>query len=505
VPSKVSDSAPRGKHIAVIDIGSNSIRLVVYHDSGRAPLAVFNEKVMCSLGRGIETTRKLSPDGVALALTTLLRFKTMADAMNVAWLQVVATAAVRDARNGPAFVERIEREIGLEVRILSGSDEAEMSAEGVISAFPEADGFVGDLGGGSLELIDVRRGSVGDRTTMPLGPLRLIDAAQGNLRRGRNIVQRALKQVTWLNALRGRPFYAVGGSWRTMARLHMEAAKYPLHIIHQYKIDGGKVLPLFDGAGPWSPRSLKRRAQTSRRRVDLLPWTGMVLEEIFARAQPSLLVFSAWGLREGCLYARLPKRIRARDPLLDAAQAFAGESRFGIDPDALYGFAAPILAVRQANANHSRLTKAVCILSDLAWAEHPDYRAGQAYRRVLMMPLVGTDHAGRAFLAIALGTRYGAALEELPDRIATQLLAPEQVKTAQAVGLALRLAYTFCGGTPNLMTGLKLSARGQALVLDAPVRRRILIGDTVMRRLEALARNLGLTARLSGDTKHAAA
>lgn len=491
--------------MAVIDIGSNSIRLVVYHDTGRAPLAVFNEKVMCSLGRGVETTGKLSPEGVTLGLATLLRYKTMADAMGVSWLDVVATAAVRDARNGREFVALVERETGFTVRILSGADEAELSAEGVISAFPEADGFVGDLGGGSLELVDVRRGSVGDRTTLPLGPLRLLDAAQGNLRRGRNMVQRALKQIPWLNALRGRPFYAVGGSWRTMARLHMEATKYPLHIIHQYKIDGGKVPTLFRGSGPWSPRAFKLRAQLSRRRVDLLPWAALVLEEIFDRAQPSLLVFSAWGLREGCLYVRLPKRIRARDPLLDAARVFAGESRFGADPDGLFDFVAPVLAQRQANPNHSRLTHAACILSDFAWAEHPDYRAGQAYRRVLLMPVVGTDHAGRAFLAIALGTRYGASLDQLPDRTAVQLLGPEQVKTAQAVGSALRLAYTFSGGAPSLLGGVRLIATEQILTLEVPPRRRLLVGDPVIRRLEALARTLGLVARINSEAKHAAA
>ena len=227
MPSKAAESRPLFERVAVIDIGSNSIRLVVYHDGGRAPLPVFNEKVMCSIGRGIELTGKLSPDGVTLALATLVRYKTMTDAMGVSRLEVVATAAVRDARNGRSFVADIERETGLRVRILSGGDEAELSAEGVVSAFPRADGLVGDLGGGSLELVDVRRGSVGDRVTLPLGPLRLMDAADGNLRRGRHIVERAFKQIPWLVALRGRPFYAVGGSWRRWSALRRNSSRDP--------------------------------------------------------------------------------------------------------------------------------------------------------------------------------------------------------------------------------------------------------------------------------------
>jgi exopolyphosphatase / guanosine-5'-triphosphate,3'-diphosphate pyrophosphatase len=505
VPSKAAEPKPLFERVAVIDIGSNSIRLVVYHDAGRAPLPVFNEKVMCSIGRGVEHTGKLSPEGVTLALATLVRYKSMTDAMGVSRLEVVATAAVRDARNGRDFVAQIERETGLSVRILSGSDEVELSAEGVVSAFPRADGFVGDLGGGSLELIDVRRGVAGDRITLPLGPLRLMDAADGNLRRGRHIVERAFKQIPWLGALRGRPFYAVGGSWRTMARLHMEATKYPLHIIHHYKIDAGKLRSLFKGSGPWSARAFDRRAQLSRRRVDLLPWAAMVMEALFDRAPPSRLVFSAWGLREGCLYARLPAKLKAHDPLFDAVRVIAGESRFGLKPGALFGFITPILMARQVDDMLTRLAHAVCTLSDFAWSEHPDYRAVQAYRRALLMPVVGTDHAGRAFLAVALGTRYGASLDALPDRIAVQLLPSDHVRTAQAVGLAVRLAYTLSGGAPDLLAGARLVASDQSLTLEVPAARRLLVGDTVMRRLEGLARNLGLAARLAPETKNAAA
>ena len=503
MPSKEPEF--RIERVAVIDIGSNSIRLVVYHDAGRAPLPVFNEKVMCSIGRGLEVTGRLNPEGVALALSTLGRFKAMTDAMGVSRLEAVATAAVRDAQNGREFVAQIARDTGYSVRILSGGDEAELSAEGVVSAFPRADGFVGDLGGGSLELVDVGRGVVGERVTLPLGPLRLMDAAEGNLRRGRHIVARAFKQIPWLGALRGRPFYAVGGSWRTMARLHMEASKYPLHIIHHYKIDSGKLKGLFKGSGPWSPRAFERRAQLSRKRIDLLPWAAMVLEELFDRATPNRLVFSAWGLREGCLYARLPRKLKERDPLFDAVRVIAGESRFGLDPDELSDFVGPVLAARQADDMLIRLARAVCTLSDFAWSEHPDYRAVQAYRRALLMPVVGTDHAGRAFLAVALGTRYGASLDELPDRIAVQLLPSDHVRTAQALGLTLRLAYTLSGGAPALLAGVRLVASDQTLTLEIPARRRFLAGDPVMRRLEGLARNLGLAARLGSEAKHVAA
>ena len=228
--------------VAVVDIGSNSVRLIVYEDAGRAPAPLFNEKVLCGLGRAVFTTGKLAPDAVKRALRALRRFRALIDQLSVPHVEVIATAAAREADNGPEFIAQAERILGQEITVLSGTREAELAALGVVSGIHAADGFAGDLGGGSLELIDVRGGRLSDASTLPLGGLRLIDASGGSLKKARDIVDAELAKVDWLEKGRGRDFYAIGGTWRALARLHMTQTNYPLSVMHNYRIAADDAL-----------------------------------------------------------------------------------------------------------------------------------------------------------------------------------------------------------------------------------------------------------------------
>lgn len=486
----MQDSRPT----AVVDIGSNSIRLVVYQNQGRSPLPLFNEKVLCGLGRGLAATGRLNVEGAETALSNLRRFQALAEAMGAETLDAVATAAVRDAVNGADFIREVERATLFRPRILSGLEEARLSALGVLSGIPDADGLVGDLGGGSLELVDVAGGTVGSQTTLPLGPLNLIDRAGGDLRRGRIAVDRALGSVGWVPALAGRSFYAVGGAWRTLARLLMERRGYPLHIIHEYAIDAAEALGDFAKLRRLDKEALKRIPGLSRRRLDSLPWAVLVLERLLDIGKPRTLVFSAFGLREGILFDRLSPALKRRDPLLAGTDALLGPSRFPLEPDELFDFAAAILP--PGDEAVARLAKAASRLSDIAWMEHPDYRGEHAYRRVLRLPLSAIEHSGRAFLAVACAARYGSGRAELPDATAAQLLTPERFKLADEFGMAMRLGYTLSGGAPGLLAKARLTQQDQTLVLALPADGSMMVGDTVHRRLETLARSRGLTARL---------
>jgi exopolyphosphatase/guanosine-5'-triphosphate,3'-diphosphate pyrophosphatase len=480
----------RGGRVGVIDIGSNSIRLVVFERASRAAVPMFNEKVMCGLGRGLNGSGRLSEDGVRSALTNLLRFVRLAEAMDVSELSMLGTAAVRDAANGAEFAAEVRRLTGRPVEILSGEEEAHLSALGVMSGISGADGLTGDLGGGSLELVALDAGRLGARATLPLGPLRLMDMAKGNTGAAKSIIDRHLASVDWLRPLGARCFYPVGGAWRTLARIHMGQTHYPLHVIQHYSVQRQQAEEMCDLVGRLGRRTLLSMAGISRRRLDILPFAALVLERLLRVTRPQRLVFSAFGLREGYLYSRLPPAERRKDPLIAACTDIARmHSRFGVMGERLQRWLEPLFAADTAEQRRLRL--AACLLSDIGWREHPDYRAQQAATAVLHLPLTGLDHAQRVSLALTTAARYGGPEgDELRSVLA--MLTEEEQQRATALGLAIRLAYSVSGATPLLLETTSLSVRDGRLTLLLPRGGAIMHGEAVQRRLDALGRALAL-------------
>jgi exopolyphosphatase / guanosine-5'-triphosphate,3'-diphosphate pyrophosphatase len=479
----VSDTAP----VAVVDIGSNSIRLVVFDGLKRAPFPLFNEKVMCGLGRGLERTGLLNPEGVELALSNLGRFVRLADTMHVGRLDLLATAAVRDAGNGGEFVRAVEQACGRRVRVIAGEEEARLSAMGVLMGMPQANGIMGDLGGGSLELVVLEQGRLGAHATMPLGPLRLAEAAGEDMGRAATLVDKALEPLDWLRQAKGQTFYPVGGSWRTLARIHMEQVGYPLHVIQDYRVprrDMEEMAKLIAGMGR---RSLARLGDVARRRLEALPFAGLVLERVLKAVRPSSVAFSAYGLREGHLYGMLAAGERSRDPLLAMAEDLGAALGRTAAPGApLEAWTRPLFP--QEGEDERRLRHAACALSDITWREHPDYRAEQALAQALHLPLLGVDHGGRAFLALALHVRYGGDGEAGVARLPKGLLDGEGRERALVLGLALRLGYALAGAAPELLDHARLEPKNGRLLLEIAGDWRMLAGDAVRRRLDALAK-----------------
>jgi exopolyphosphatase/guanosine-5'-triphosphate,3'-diphosphate pyrophosphatase len=484
----------RARHIGIIDIGSNSIRLVVFDGLSRIPHPLFNEKVLCGLGRGLERTGKLNPDGAVLALDNLARFAALARAMDVRQLRVVGTSAVRDAQDGPEFVDAVKRRAGLKIEVLDGGEEARLSALGVLSGIPDADGLTGDLGGGSLELVRLAHGVIAEHDTLPFGPLRLREIADKGRGKLRDVIDERLDAMRWLNKTSGRNFYAVGGAWRAIARLHMAHTDYPVHVIHHYGIRRAKAEEFLDLVSGLGRESLERLTDAPRRRLETLPLAATVLGRILRRIRPEILVFSAMGLREGCLFDELKPALRRRDPLIAACEEVgASNARFPVDGQTLLHWVEPIL--KRATPARARLRLAACYLSDIAWSEHPDYRADIAFLRVLRMPLTGIDHPGRAYLALSVFTRYDGAAEGSVTRPAWLLLNEEDLREAYLLGLGLRLAYTMSGGTDWLRRA-RLETDAKTLRLVVSTRHRALIGEAVERRLDAIARALDRKAAI---------
>ncbi|HMD63563.1 MAG TPA: Ppx/GppA family phosphatase [Stellaceae bacterium] len=495
----MSDRDPlAAERIGVIDLGSNSLRLVVFERLGAAVFPLFNEKVMCGLGRGIASTGRLNPEGVTLALVNLRRFVAFTRAIAVDHLAVLATAAVRDASDGEAFAAEVERQCRVEVKIIDGVEEARLSAAGVLAGIPDADGIVADLGGGSVELVRVGSGTpaafrdhtrqIGAGISLPLGPLRL--AEFGDRSKGLSeTVERTLAGASLLREAAGKKLYLVGGAARAIARLHMEHTQYPLHIIHRYTISRREAEVFLDIIGRQSRKSLERITAISRKRLDVVPLAALVLRKLITLAGPQNVVFSALGLREGYAYGLIPAEDRISDPLIAGYIAVGRrQSRFRLDGDRLQQWTAPLFSdlLEAARRRH----RAASWLSDLAWSEHPDYRAKQAFVRSLTLPFAGSTHPDRVFVATALHARYGGSADDPVREPTRQLLDERATYEARTLGLALRLAYTLCAGTIELLSELRLSRAGNTLALDVPSESSLFVGETVQRRLDAVARSL---------------
>jgi exopolyphosphatase/guanosine-5'-triphosphate,3'-diphosphate pyrophosphatase len=488
----------RDRRVGVIDIGSNSIRLVVYDRPTRTPDPVFNEKALCGLGKVLQSTGRLDPGGVDLALRTLARFRSLAQAMGVAEVDILATAAVRDAANGPEFVRQAEAVSGRTVRILSGSEEARFAALGVLSSMPDADGVVGDLGGGSLELVSVGQGRIGKGETLPVGPLRLADGSAGDYDRARRIVDDALGRLGNLADFRGRKLYAVGGTWRALARVHMARTDYPIHILHHYEIPRDDIRELTKLLSRQSGKSLEGMPGVSRKRLDVLPLGALVMNRLVKAAEISSVVVSAHGVREGWLFDKLPPADRNIDPMIAYfSQLGARVGRYGQVGEGLFDWSAPLFPAETTTEN--RLRHAACLMADVAWRSHPDYRAEHATTEVLRAPAIGIDHPSRAFLALTLHFRYEGDEPGLEHPLA-RLLSPPEIDRARILGFALRLGQTFAGGAPGILAETRLLVDVDTVALIVEPARAAFLGDAVRRRVDALAGSLGRRGLLAVAT-----
>jgi exopolyphosphatase/guanosine-5'-triphosphate,3'-diphosphate pyrophosphatase len=478
----------------VVDLGSNSVRLVVYEGHTRNPMPIFNEKAVLRLGSGLQTTGRLNEEGVALALTVLHRYHAVARAMGCDPFEVLATAAVRDAANGPAFVEALQRRMpGVTIRILSGVEEAEFSADGMVCGIPSADGILADIGGGSLEVIRLVGGTRGPSQTLPLGVIRLAERSGGDLIRARAIAEADMQTVPWLPHAPGSDLYLVGGAWRALARIHIAQTNYPLAMVHHYTIGREEARDLAGLLSTAGRKVLERLPGAPRRRVDDLPFAAVVLRRLLRLTAVRRVVFSASGLREGWFMRRMPKDIREQDPLLSAAWEMA--ARHGRDPSlppALVEWTRPLFRGEPANA--TRLREAMCWMSDIGSHDHPEFRAEQAFLRVLRQPGIGLDHHARAFLALSVALRYEADSDAAFLRPARLLVDIETANHAEVLGIALRLAYTLSAGTKDLLAGTQLRIDGSRLVLHLKPNSGVFAGESVIRRLERLAQSLGLQA-----------
>jgi exopolyphosphatase / guanosine-5'-triphosphate,3'-diphosphate pyrophosphatase len=506
VPDNDEDHGPFGRplfddpsaralsRVGVVDVGSNSVRMVVFDGAARSPAYFYNEKIMCGLGKGLAQTGKLSPEGRARALVALKRFSLLAKGMNIESMTVVATAATREAEDGPEFQLQVLRETGLKMWVIDGGEEARLSAQGVLLGWPDAKGVVCDIGGNSMELARIGDGKVGRRVSTPLGPFRLQQVADTVKKRATHI-DRILKEAQAQIKSEGERIYLVGGSWRVIARLDMERRNYPLTVLHEYRMTPSGLLDTLDWIETADLAILRARTGTSPERMELVPLACEVLRALIKLLKPSEIDVSAYGIREGLLYEQMPEKLRRRDPLIEAARmAEQTQARMPGFGKKLFTFLEPLF--KGNTEERLRLIKAACLLHDTTWRAHPDFRAEACFDNATRANLGGLDHPGRIFLGLALLHRYknsraGSRLEPM-----FRLLSEEDIRDAEILGKAMRFGAMFAVGDPAHAGALDWVVKKRSLELTLTETGRGLFGEVAQSRFASLALAMKATARV---------
>ncbi|MFI0396150.1 Ppx/GppA family phosphatase [Paracoccus jiaweipingae] len=488
-----SASARALSRVGVVDVGSNSIRMVVFDGAARSPAYFYNEKVMAGLGSGLASTGRLNPEGAERGLAALKRFAALAEGMNIKPLTCVATAAVREAEDGPDWRKRVEKETGLKLWVIDGQEEARLSAQGVLLGWPDAKGLVCDIGGNSMELAVVQGGKVGKRVTSQLGPFRLqqVKGGEAGIRKHIRKVMSGLAEQMGTDHDR---IYLVGGSWRAIARLDMERRSYPMTVLHEYRMDAEAVTATTDWIAASDLAELRKKASISATRMELVPLAGMVLRQLMDSFAPRELAVSSYGIREGLLYEQMPGELRHRDPLLEAARfaerQMARMPGFG---KKLYHFLMPLFP--DAGAARDRLIRAACLLHDTTWRAHPDYRAEACFDNVTRANMAALSHPERVFLGLALVHRYKSsrASDSVMGTIFTLLSETQQLE-AEILGRAMRFGAMFAIKDPSEAGRLKLNRDDGQLVLQLSRIGHNLFGEVADARFQALCKAMGLEA-----------
>ncbi len=473
------------RKLGVIDIGSNSVRMVIFDGAARSPAYFFNEKILCGLGSGLGHSGRLHSEGRLRAISAIERFVNMAHAMEVPQLTLIATAAVRSASDGLLFCDEIKRKTGKEINIIDGIEEARLSAQGVMLGWPGAYGLVCDLGGSSMELAEINEGTVGKCLTSELGPLILKELKGGRKNRKHHIKETMAKLAAEMGPQHNRLFL-VGGSWRAFAKIDMLRRDYPLHVMHEYRISLSSVKKTIKFIETSELEEIRKKCGITEARIALVPMACEILSRLVGSFKPKDIAISSYGIREGLLYENMPQELRDRDPLIEACYfSEAKDARVPGSGNHLYKFVLPLFS--RPSKELKRLIHAACLLHDVSWRANPDYRAEICFDNATRSNLGGLKHSERIFLGIALMYRYrskptGSQFENL-----IWLLEPKFIHQAKVLGKAMRLGAMLWVNGSKQPAHLDWRPRSKQLTLKLNSIGESLFGEVAEARYFSLA------------------
>ncbi len=482
--------------LAVVDIGSNSVRMVVYDGLKRVPMPLFNEKVLCGLGKDISKTGTLNKEGVKSAEETLRRFIKLSKVLKASSLDMFATAAVRDAKDGQAFIDKIYKKYGGKISTFSGEEEAYYAAMGIISSVAKAKGVVGDLGGGSLELLGIDKNTTsGKGVSLPIGPLRINNLKKTPPQKLSEFISSHMKKYPLVKELSGKSFYAVGGAFRNIAKIHMTRTNYPLKVIHNYDVDASDLLDTIKIVTRMPESALIKVPGITKKRLEFLPYAALILESIITIGKPKNVVFVASGIREGFLYSKLNDKLKAQDPLIagctDIMSRILPQDTYGQE---LHDWMSPLF--ENETTHEKRLRLAACIMSEISCFENTEYKAELAYRMVLDSSLTGLDHRDRVFIAKSLYCRYSNEPDEHILMSMQSLLNSKSLQSAHVIGSAMRLGRSLSCSHSGILKHTPLQIVKNKLVLKLSPDNSDLDGEAIRKRSSQLAEILGLDCKI---------
>ena len=480
------------RRVGIIDVGSNSVRLVVFDGATRSPANFFNEKVQCGLGATLRRSGKLSKAGRGRALRAIKRFAMLAEGMRVSSLTAVGTAAVREASDSQAFRDEVMAKTGIEIHVASGEEEARLAAQGVFLGWPGANGIVCDFGGSSTEMVEVSNRRIGSCLTARLGHLSF--ARNEGVAKQQDIIGRTVADIRRRLSGNYPTLYLVGGSWRALALLDMERCHYPLKVLNEYNMSCEAALATVAWTRHMGGRRLRSESLMSSERLRSLPASGMLLEELIRQFRPGEIGVSAYGIREGLLYERMPEQLRQRDPLIEAClHTESSSARLPGFGDNLFKFVRPLF--KGASKERLRLVRAACLLHDVTWRAHPDYRAEISFDNATRANLGGVDHPGRVFIAVALFHRYrNAGHPPLTDYL--RLLRAEEAIQAEILGKAMRFGAMLTASVTESIGMLRFRSKRHVLTLVLPRSFKGMFGEVVETRFASLAKSMDCEARV---------
>ena len=487
-------SARALSRVGVVDVGSNSVRMVVFDGAARSPAYFYNEKIMCGLGAQMAATGRLNPDGRVRALAALKRFQALGKTMGTGPLTAVATAAVREATDGPEFEADVLRETGMQLCVIDGREEARLSAQGVLLGWPGSYGLVCDMGGSSMELAEIRSGDVGTCVSARLGPLRLRELKGGGAAR-RTLIKETIAQMQETLGEQRDRLFLVGGSWRAIAKIDMFRRGYPLQVLHEYRMNRASVRATVQFIRDNSVDDLRRMANVSSARMALVPYAAEVLTRLVQTFKPRDIAISSYGVREGLLYEQMPQELRDRDPLIESCRfAESKDARLPGYGKLVFDFVRPLFP--HAKPEVTRLIKAACLLHDVSWRAHPDYRAEDCFDNATRANLGGLKHSERVFVGLALMHRYSNRRDGSRFEMLSPLVDEKQERDAEILGRAMRFAAMFWLRKDASIGKLRWQPKKAVLTLTLTPAAVPLFGEVAQARFRALADALGAEYRV---------
>lgn len=485
--------------VAVIDIGSNSIRQVVYEGLARSTSVLFNEKVLAGLGRGMVSTGRLDEEAVTRALRAIERFVAIGKQLKVSKTHIIATAAARDAKNGVDFIRKVEEISGTTVEVLTGAMEAKYSALGIKNGFHKPNGIVGDMGGGSLELVGVN-GKVAEGITLALGSIRLAETADNDLEKAIEIANSKLSEAEVVWPGNQKTFYAIGGTWRSLGKLHIAHTKYALASVHDYEISADEMMAFCEQIISEGVSEISGINAVSKNRRELLPMGAIVMRATLKKLGAEKVVFSSLGVREGVLYALLSEEERQKDALLSAAKDLsilrARTPEHCLELAKWTGNAFAILGIDE-DENDKRHRIAACYLADIAWRAHPDFRAQQYMGTIANAGFVSIGHEGRAYITLANYHRYLGLSSKVKIPPIADLASKGTVKKARILAAMFRVLYLFSGAVPKIIPQIGISKSDKdKIMIEIPKAISSLLGERPEERIRQLGKELDMQIKI---------